>query len=262
MNNFLNGRRLWVALVLLVWFCFPVSGCCCEPVFPLFQLLTGSSIAGPAVLTQSLLWLFVAIAIKCGAFVVLERRLPWGRAVLFMVLANIISAIPGILIAAFTSSGTGFGIIVALPMVFALGWIVQRRIALLLQPARPLRMSGGAAVLFFVGFFIASMVLFVTAESVLHTRNYASYWILKFCFVTLVACTGIVISAVLEESVIARLSRKSLGNQSFYSSVFRANYITLSMILLVAAVKILPQRLRSPDFIASWLHSMLAALFM
>ena len=129
------------------------------------------------------------------------------------------------------------GVILALPLVFVLGWIVRRRIALLPQIERPFRISGGTAMLYFVGFFIASVILYAVADGVLQERNFATYWILKFLFVTLVACTGIVISAVMEEYVITKLSRKSVGNQSFYASVFRSNYITLGAVLLVAAVK-------------------------
>jgi hypothetical protein len=36
----------------------------------------------------------------------------------------------------------------------------------------------------------------------------------------------------------------------------RANYVTLGLALLVAALKVLPQRLRAPHFIVSWLHSL------
>jgi hypothetical protein len=74
------------------------------------------------------------------------------------------------------------------------------------------------------------------------------------------ACTGIIISAVLEECVIARLSRKLYGNISFYTPVLRANYVTLAVILLVAALEMLPKRLNAPHFIVAWLHSLSAML--
>ena len=211
-------------------------------------------------LTQSLLWLFVAVTIKCGSFVLLERRLARKQAILFMILANVISTIPGVLIAALTGSGTGAGNLIALPIIFYLGWMVQRRVAHLPPSIRPLRISGGAAMLYFVGFFMVSYILYYLAEGVLHGPNHAAYWLFKFLFVTVVACTGIVISAVLEESVIAHLARKSIGDLTFYTSVFRANYITLGAVLLVAAIEILPKRLQSPDFITSWLRPFLATL--
>ena len=76
----------------------------------------------------------------------------------------------------------------------------------------------------------------------------------------MVACTGIVISAVVEECVIARLARKLQGNVSFYASVFRANYATLALVLLVVALEMLPKRLKAPHFIVSWLQSLAGIL--
>jgi hypothetical protein len=230
----------------------------CEPIFPLTQLLGGASFAGPMLLTRSLVLLAIAVAIKCFVFVWLDRRLPWRKAVLFMLLANVLSTIPGVLIAAFTASIVG--IVLALPLVFALGWMVQRRIARLPEAHQWKRISGGGALIAFIAFFIVSVVLYGVAESVLDARNYQVYWILKFIFVTLVACTGIVMSAVLEECVVAFLTRKSSSNLSFFTPVFRANYITLGVILLVAAVKMLPQRLHSPHFITGWFNAILTAV--
>jgi len=71
-------------------------------------------------------------AIKYGAFVLLERRLPWRTAILYMLVANIMSIIPGALIGGFTASLSG--VILAVPLVFVLGCVVQRRLALLPQP--------------------------------------------------------------------------------------------------------------------------------
>jgi hypothetical protein len=260
MNTLTKRTPLPLAWILVLSIGFPLSGSCCEPILPLFQLLTGASLAGLAGLTQSLVWLLIAIAIKCGAFVFLERRLTWKHAVLFMILANVVSTIPGVVIAALASSGTEVGLFLSLPLVFGLGWMVQRRVAGLSPAARPFRISGGAAMAFFLVVVVASTILFVVAESALYGNSYASYWVLKFIFVAAAAFTGIVISAVLEECVVGQLSLKSVGNISFYPSVFRANYITLGAVLLVAAIKILPQRLQSPHFITSWLDAILSAV--
>ena len=104
----------------------------------------------------------------------------------------------------------------------------------------------------FVAFFIVSMLLYWLAESALSGRNYVSYWALKLLFAALVACSGIAISAVLEESVIADLAKRSstaLSGWSFYAPVFRANYITLGLVLLVVAVQVLPERMNAHRFI-------------
>lgn len=251
-------RYSWLAVLTLL--AIPTATLACEPILPLAQLLSGSTLAGPAALTQSLIWLVVAVALKCGAFAFLERRLVWRQAILVMFLANVVSTIPGVLIAAFASSGTGFGLVVSMPVMFALGWMVQRRLALLPKTGRRPLVSGGFAALAFAGFFIVSAVLFALAGSALDGDKFVAYWLLKFLFVTTAAGVGIVLSAVMEEGVIAWLTRKSTGYRSFYPSVFRANYITLGVVLLFAAVKMLPERLRSPHFITSWLDSVLAAI--
>jgi hypothetical protein len=154
--------------------------------------------------------LFVAVAIKCFSFVFLERRLTWPKAVLFMLVANVLSTIPGVLIAAFTSSIGGF--ILSLPIVWILGALVGNRLKRLAAPGQSRFFSSGLVALAFTGFFILSVVLFGLAGGQLEGRNYGSYWLIKFIFVTLVACTGMAISAVLEEYVIAQFTRKTHAN--------------------------------------------------
>ncbi len=238
----------------------PVTGSACEPILPLAQLLSSASAAGPVVFTQSLFWLLMAIGIKSIAFSCFEKRLFWGRAVFFMLVANIVSTIPGGLIAVSAASSPIGGLFFALPVVGALGLIIHRRVMRLPPSPWQSRISGVAIMVAFVLFYVASMFLYGFTQVLLKDHNYANYWIVKFLFVALVACTGIVISAVLEEGVIAQLSRKRAGDVSFYTPVIRANYITLGVILLVAAVVMMPQRLRSSNFLTRWLDPFCAAL--
>jgi hypothetical protein len=175
-----------------------------------------------------------------------------------MLVANVVSTIPGVLIGVFTASFPF--IILAIPLVFVLGWMVQRRVLLLARPGPQRWVTGGATSLAFIAFFFVSLVTFELAGNAFEIRSYAAYWLLKFLFVAMAAGVGILISAVLEECVVARLSRKSQGNTSFYTAVLRANYVTLVVILLVAALEILPKRLNAPHFIVSWLHSLSAVL--
>lgn len=251
-------RKLLTALVFLFAFSLPFNGRACEPILPLFKLLTASSLVGPAVVLNSLLWLFAAVAIKCGAFVLLQRGLSWRKAVVYMLVANVVSTIPGVLVSGMAASMSG--IYIALPFIFALGWMVQCRVSRLSQPGPWRRISGGTAALGFIAFFFGSVALYEFAGSALEGRSFASYWLLKFLFVAMVACTGILISAVLEESIIAWLSQKSEENVSFYAPVLRANYLTLAIVLLVAAAEMLPKRLHAPHFIVSWIHSISAML--
>jgi hypothetical protein len=248
--------------LLAVFFCFaiPQAGFCCEPILPLYQLLAGASLVGPALISESLIWLAVAVVIKTGTFVFFERDLSWGQSVLFMILANVVSTVPGVLLAAFASSGTGIGIVLSLPVIFVLGWMVQQRIELLPSVPGPLSITAGKAMFLFAGIFLVFAILHHLATRLLDAGGYAGYWLLKFLFVTLVATTGMIISAVLEECVIARLAWKSAGNLSFYPAVFRANYVTLVVVLFAAAIKMLPKRLESPHFITAFFDSLLVTL--
>ncbi len=53
--------------------------------------------------------------------------------------------------------------------------------------------------------------------------------------------------------MIWRLARTKHGDLAYYASVFRANYITLGVTLLVAALQMLPRRWHAPQFLA-WLN--------
>jgi hypothetical protein len=236
----------------------PLTSWGCEPIVPLVQLLSGSSVVGALLFSQSIFWLAAAVAVKSGAFALFERRLPWRKAVLFMLLANVVSTIPGVLVAMF--AGSMSGVYLAMPLVGILGAFVGRRISRGLPPDQKKPwINGWTATLSFVAFFALAVITFQIAEEALSTRNYAMHWLFKFLFVSTVAITGIIISAALEESVVARLAEKSHGKAFFYRPVVRANYITLALILLVAAIQILPARLKSPHFIASWVQSLLGA---
>jgi hypothetical protein len=175
-----------------------------------------------------------------------------------MLVANVVSTIPGMLVGLFTAVFPF--VILAIPLVFAMGWMVQHRVSLLALPGAQRWVNGWTSALAFIAFFFVSLVTFGLAGNALENHSYPTYWLLKFLFVAMAAGTGILISAVLEECVIARLARKSQGNTSFYTPVLRSNYATLVVILLVAALEILPKRLNAPHFVVSWLHSLSAVL--
>lgn len=253
----MRQRSKW--LLVLLALSIPLTGYACEPILPLAQLLSGCTLASPVMLTQSLVCLAAAVAIKCAAFAYFERRLSWQQAAGYLMLANVLSTIPGVVVAAVAGSAA-LGIGLGVPIVGFLGMMVGRRLSLLTGPERTPWISGSKAAWAFAGFFVVSVSLFAMAGSALGQGDIVKYWIIKFLFVALAASAGILISTVLEECVVARLSRESLGNVSFYTSVWRANYITLGFVLLVAALRMLPKRMDAPGFIVSWLHSLSTGL--
>ena len=59
------------------------------------------------------------------------------------------------------------------------------------------------------------------------------------------------IASVLEEASIALLARKRAGLKSFFPAVTRANNITLGVLLLASAAKVVPERMRDPQFLTT-----------
>jgi hypothetical protein len=229
----------------------PVAVNACEPIIPLADLMSGSSAVGPALIMKSAMWLAVAVVLKSTAFIIFERRLPWRTAFLFMLVANILSTIPGLLTSAFAGSIA----VLALPIIFVMGLLAQRRLTAFRldrgDPNPKLQWVSFA----FTFTYLASLTMFSMASEVADPRHAAQYWLLKFLFTTSAVLLGLAISAVLEEYAIARLAAKSVGRSSFYTSVIRANYVTLGFVLLVAAIQTLPRRLHSPGFLISCWHS-------
>jgi hypothetical protein len=245
---------LWAAVLAVIF--LPPAASACEPVIPLTQLMNGADLTGPLFLLHSLAWLVIAVAIKTGAFVFLEHRLPPAEALGLMLAANVLSTIPGLLTAVFAGALT----LLALPVVFVLGKIAERRLAALPPSRRVKPFLANRLALLFTGAFVISVVMFYMAGSALDESNYASYWVLKLLFATIAASVGMGLSVVLEECAIATLARKAHGQLSFYTSVLRANYITLAVVLGVAAAQIIPKRLGAPHFIVSWLQGVAATL--
>ena len=233
--------RLCLTLSVACLFAQRVTAC--EPILPLGRLLMG-----PNFFAQSLLWLAIAVSVKAGAFILLERTLRWHQALLFMLLANVVTSLVGVVVwAAVASSALT---LFALPFVYLLSIAPSRRVIQFSSSERMRRMNPFALAACFPVALVATIVLFYCAESVLVDRNYVAYWSLKFLFVTLSLGVGIGLTTLWEEWIVARCARKLAPAQAFFASVGRANYITFGLVLLGAAFTMLPQRLHSPGFIA------------
>jgi hypothetical protein len=246
-------RVKWAVLVL---FLVPVAGWSCEPILPLAQLLGGSSAIGPLMWQQSLGWLAAAVAVKSIAFAFFEKRISWGRALGLMLIANILSTIPGVLLAGLAGS-INLGLL-AIPLVYILGIMVARRVSPILSKSKRRWISGAPIALAFTLFYILSVVIYLLAQETMERHNYRTYWALQFSFVIMVASMGILISSALEEYAIGQLSRKCNPDLFFYAPVIRANYITLGLVLIVAAIQMIPRRWHAPHFLVSYFQGLLA----
>ncbi|HAM71302.1 MAG TPA: hypothetical protein DCM86_06635 [Verrucomicrobiales bacterium] len=226
--------------------------CClaCTPVLPLlfsFGLAAGSTVAAPLVLGESLGWLLAAVILKCVVFLLLERRLSRPRAVWFMLIANVLSTTPGallfvvLLIPPLTPA--------AIPFVLIMAGMIRRRLSRLPEQEKPFRISERAATLSFFAVLVIFILLAAWTEGAMDKSEFAKYWIGKFILLALVASSGMIVSAVLEEAMIASLARTKDQEFSFFTSVIRTNYITLIAILLVGAVHTLPERMKNRHFL-------------
>ena len=204
---------------------------------------------------QVSLILLAAVVLKSAAFVLFERRLRWPQAVSFMLVANILSTIPGMLTAAL---GSALGLL-AFPTIYAFGVLAEQRCARLPATERTRWLTGHLRIAF-MAIYVLSLVFFYLAGAAFDSSRFASYWMLKFFFITFAVVTGMAISAVMEEYAIGWLAGNERKEMSFYTSVIRANYVTLGVVLLVAALEILPSRLAAPHFIVTWLHHLAALL--
>lgn len=244
-----HGSR-WVAVGFALLF-GPYFASACTPVPPIFFLLSGAGTFENSKEEGLFLGITIAATIKSISFCLLERRVQRGQALCWMLIANIVSTVPGFIICTFGITYKGAQVLGAT----LLGIILIFRIwSLMRGKIRAILLTLGVMLAYCI-FFITACVMFYEARHMeLHNHVDASaYWPRRLLCVTLLAVAGIGISAALEEACIALFLGRKLGIKSFYRSVIRSNYITLGIILLWSAVKVVPERLRDPQFLTTQL---------
>ena len=228
-------------LVILVSFTSPVFAC--EPIVPLAYIFSGTLFAA-----GSLLILGGAVLIKALAFIFFEKRLPWYQAMLWMIIANVFSSLIGFGLS--LSAAIPTLLIGALPFVYVISLFPAKRLALY-RPEWSLKgwkCRAFAAVV--TGLFLATWVLFGLAQGVIwNNSSLVKYWILKFLYIYSALLVSIALTTLWEEWVISKLVPPSLKNTSFLLPVLKANLITLFVVMVYAAIMILPERLQSGDFL-------------
>lgn len=235
-----------MSLLLLA---LPLQAQACSPILPMFYLLTGPSVVGTGVITSSVMWLLVAVLVKSAAFARFERRLSPGKAGCWMLLANVVSTLPGVFIALVGSNPPAF--LLSFPFLILLAWMIRRRTRQMAPPFGWRWLSGRVTVGVFLVAVVISAIVYNIGFHAGIKYQLGTYWASKLVAVTIVAAMGLLVSTLLEESVIAHLATRQLPLAAFYESVFRANYLTLGGALLVAAIKSLPERMKDPGFLFS-----------
>lgn len=232
----------------------------CEPAVPL-AFLVGSPTIASFYLLRPFFLIGIAVAIKCFAFALFEKRLHWLQALKYMAIANIVSTFIGIIVTApFVIPGP----IEFILLFWCFGFLVVWWLTIL--PAR--RLSQLSPIALFRGVnpnhlcVIATLVLIISIILYVFARFHSfnggvPYWVFKLCYIYAALIIGIGLTTLWEEAVVAQLGARHLLNEHFYSSAIKANLVTLSGLLLYSAIRILPKRLASPDFLAWLWESML-----
>ncbi len=237
--NFPLSTRHLIAAVLFA----PMAVSACEPILPMIVLY-----GGPGIAARSLVWLAIAVVVKCLAFMLFETRASRSHAFLAMFVGNVLSTIAGfLLVCAF--SGSLVPLLIFVPLVCLYARAPGRRI----HQAAPWEWArkfgpGDFAGLLIVALF-ASLFLFGMADFAIESRNYWLYWVSKSAYVALGLGVSLAITSAFEEWGCHLWLRNLLPESAFYKAVLRSNYIVFGLIFLVLALKALPKRLNSPNFL-------------
>lgn len=231
------------ALVLVMLLSSVLTASACEPLVQLVMIF-----AGPGML--SFFTLGAGVLVKCGIFAFLNHGLTRGEAFCHLFLGNLYTTAIGFLLLVCTT--TIPFVLLVLPLTFALCWKPAKRIIEFsgwpwAAGRHPEFIAGGMTLL-----ALLSLALFVSSDLAMGSKLFALYWLLKVGYAVCGLAVGFGLTALWEEFVVAKLAARRHAPKSYFTSVIRANYITFGLALLVMAVRILPQRLKSSHFLA-WL---------
>jgi hypothetical protein len=235
------GREVIFAFLTILSFSYPIFAC--EPIIPMMMLFGGSGL-----LTRSLWGLALGISIKCVAFAFFERSLPKRQAMLLMLKGNVLTTFVGLLLA------LCFAIqilsLFSLFVFFALAYLPADRLERMDIRGLP-KIGRNSIAALVVLLLLLSFLFFSSAMTVLSSSNSGLlYWLLKLAYIYPALLISIAITSLWEEWVIFKGVKEESRQLHYYPAVLRANFITLLVLMTIAAVKTLPTRLQSPDFLA------------
>jgi len=232
-------RWFSVAVIAGVGVLSPRAALACEPVIPLAML-----IAGPYVVAGSLIGLLAAITLKCTIFSLSERKLAGARAARLMLLANIITSIVGLFVALAVAAPA---VLLALPLIYWLTLSPARRLKHRVGPRWPRWLPPWATALLLTFSLVISYVLFFWSRE-LALDAPVTYWLLKLGYVYAALAISMGLTTLWEEALVARWA-KAAATVSYFPAVLRSNLYAFLVLMLIAAVRVLPERLESANFL-------------
>jgi hypothetical protein len=218
----------------------------CEAI-PLMVYMWSPTALQGAFLFSSFLALAIVVAIKSVLFVRFSR-IGWARGVGFMVAANVVSSVPGFLVAGLLSSSflTWAGLLIALPLS---AWIVGLFFASSLKGTQwswlsPDRFATATFVLGAVS-LVGAWILSYSAWAA--EQGPAVYFTLKAAALFVGLLPGVALTIGWEGLIACSLGlRYGLDRGNILRAVVKANLWTLLGVFFLAALIALPIRLRTP----------------
>jgi len=218
------------------------SASACEPIVPLFRV-----VGGPGALTRSLTVLLGAVVLKCIAFGLFQKRISILRSALYMFVGNVFTTIIGFVAGAMISSGAAW--FIGLPIVWALCFVPAKRVIVAAPNGRFRNTGPGTLAAIMVGALVLSCVLFILAQEASDSQILVLYWIVKLAAIYVALAISIVLTAFWEEWVIWKFSRLPEKDSGWFEPVIKANLLVLVIVTALAAAMMLPQRLKSGNFL-------------
>lgn len=231
-----TASRPIVVAVAVIFVCTTANAC--EPIIPMLM-----AVGGPAFVLRSLYALLVAVAFKSVLFGILQRTTSFWPAFLMMLGGNVVSTVAGFFAALMFAVPSAWPVFALISFVFC--WFPAQRLPAL---APRLKIGPAAAAFLMLGGLFGSVVMFGVAYAWLEHFHYAGYWVFKVLAMILAVGVSILLSAMWEEWTVWKMSRRE-KETGFFVPVLRANLYTMLLVMLYGAILILPQRMKSNDFL-------------
>jgi len=240
-----NSLLVYGTATITFWL-IPAVAKACEPIIPLLVVFSGPSLL-PSFLLHSGIVLTGAVALKCGVFVFYERSLPITQGVLFMLAANIVSTIVGVLVGVSVANPV---VLITLPMLYVMTVFPARRLQRVSGIPNWSKMSPRGLALLFIACLFASYFFFAAASSLAGSSK--AYWLAKLAYLFPALFISIGLTTLWEESVVYLLARRRSSQTHFFEPVLKSNVVAFVVLMGLAAALALPKRLASSDFLLSW----------
>ena len=202
------------------------------------------AVGGPGFLTVAFVILGLVVVLKSATFARFQQKLTFTRALLWMLAANVVTSIVGVVVTAMIDSGAAM--FIGVPLVWALCLLPSQRL-IESAPVSPLaRFTSGQVAFGITLVLIFSYLLLLISRTVHDSDTFLRYWLFKVPTLFVALTVGLVLTAFWEEWIVLRLSRSGDDDFGFVRPVIRSNLIVLVAVMLVSVGVIVPKRLRNP----------------